>query len=78
MNLLEEIAAASAPIQECKMGRWLTEQTPEYQAEIREALASDFASNTIWRVLTAKHGVVVSASVFVKHRERRCCCVVQR
>ena len=77
MGLLEDVAAAAYPTQDCKMGRWLAEQTPKYRAEIEEALASDFASNTIWRVLTKKHGSVMSASVFVKHREGRCCCGVQ-
>lgn len=77
MAFLDELAAATNPVQVCKMGRFLAEQTSKYRAEVEEALASEFASNTIWRVLTSKHGNVVSASVLAKHRERRCCCVVQ-
>lgn len=77
MGLLDDIAAAAKPVQYCKTGRWLADQTPKYRAEIEDALASDYSTNTIWRVLTAKHGQVMSASVFAKHRERRCCCGIQ-
>jgi hypothetical protein len=74
MGFLDDIAAAANPVQFCKMGRWLAEQDPKYRVEIEDALRSEYGTNTIWRVLTNKHGQVMSASVFAKHRERRCCC----
>ena len=75
MGLLDEIATANHGIGACKFGRWFEEQDKKYQAEIAEALSSEFPTNTIWRVLVGKHGHFVSAQAFSKHRHRRCACV---
>lgn len=75
MGLLDEIAAATQNITVCKFGRWLEEQDTKYQAELADALSSEFPTNTIWRVLVSKHGNFVSASVLAKHRTRGCSCV---
>jgi hypothetical protein len=75
MGLLDEIATANQGVTACKFGRWFQEQDKKYQAELADALNSDFPTNTIWRVLVAKHGHFVSANVFAKHRMRGCACV---
>ena len=75
MGLLDEIATATQGITACKFGRWLEEQDSKYQAELADALSSEFPTNTIWRVLINKHGRFVSAQAFSKHRQQRCSCV---
>jgi hypothetical protein len=75
MGLLDEIATANQGIAACKFGRWFEEQDKKYQAELADALSSDFPTNTIWRVLINKHGRFVSAQAFSKHRQQRCACV---
>lgn len=74
MGLIDEVAAASKPIQECKFGRWLGEQSETYRVEVGKALGSEYPTNVIWRVLVGKHGQFVSASVFARHRDGRCAC----
>lgn len=74
MGLIEDIAAISKSSQPCKFGRWLAEQDPKYQVEVQEALAAEFPTNIIWRVLIGKHGQFCSASVFARHRSRGCGC----
>lgn len=77
MGLLEDVAAASKPVPVCKTGRWLAGQSEKYRAEIEDAFGSEYATNVIWRVLVAKHGQFVSASVFARHRDGRCACVAE-
>jgi hypothetical protein len=75
MGLLDEIATVNQGVTVCKFGRWFEVQDPKYQAELADALNSEFPTNTIWRVLISKHGRFVSAQAFAKHRHQRCACV---
>lgn len=75
MGLLDEIASANHGITACKFARWLEGQDKKYQAELADALNSEFPTNTIWRVLVTKHGHFISAQAFSKHRLKRCACV---
>ena len=74
MGLLDDIEAACKPRTICKFAQWFEEQDEDYQTEISEALDGGFPTRTIWRVLTAKHGQFVSATVFERHRNGVCSC----
>lgn len=77
MTLMQELKAASKPMQRCKFGRWFDSLDLKYQKEVQEVLESDFSTYTISRVLVKKHPQAFSVDVFIRHREKRCCCVSQ-
>ncbi len=61
----------------CKVARWLKEIDPKYRAEIEQAMAGDFPSRIMWRVIVQRDGLVFSDSVFARHRKGECSCGLQ-
>lgn len=77
MGLMDDLqAVANAP--GCKVARWLNTLDSKYRAEVLEAVASEYPSKTIWRVIVNRDGIVFSESVFARHRKGECGCGIQR
>jgi len=76
MGLMDDIKSVSMSAG-CKVATWIAGLDKSYRAEVLEALASDFPSRTIWRVIVAREGMVFSESVFSRHRKGECGCGIQ-
>ena len=76
MSFMDELQALTNQGQ-CKVSRWLNKQTDTYRTEILLAIASGYASKTIWQVIVNRDGMVFSESVFARHRKGECCCGIQ-